>query len=154
MQTCALAASVQACTCTPSPGFPCCGCPWSARSPAAPHSLRGLTLVQNSSRSPTGTLRRGSPRVLPVPTPQHRAGRLRRCRAAPGSGTPGLGCCCFHSLQGLSSCYNLLCFFSTSFPADPFFVSVSLKLPGYPLILLVGIFHFKWPAWGKHAPDR
>lgn len=56
-------------------------------------------------------------------------------------------------LQGLPSCYNLLCFFST-FPADPFFVSVSLKLLGYPLILLVAIFHFKWPAWGKHAPDR
>lgn len=36
-----------------------------------------------------------------------------------------------------------------SFPADPFFVSVSLKLPGYPLILLVAIFHFKWPAWGN-----
>lgn len=135
-----------------------CGCSCSACAPAAPHSPLGLMLVQNSSQSPSGTPRHGSPCVLPIPSPP----ALCRWLTAHGkAATPwGKSWQChtklwllLFPLQGLSSCYNFLCFFSTSFPADPFFVSVSLKCPGYSLVLLVAIFRFKWPAWDKHLPD-
>lgn len=147
MQTRALPVSMREHTCTPSLGFLplhtlhfhlplemwvllVCTCPCSSPQPAGGHA--GVKLLTKS----LGHTEAWVPMHAPHPNPSSSVqvaccGPWQGCNPAPNGAIQSSGCCSFHSKVS-PPVNSFLCFFSTSFPAEPFFVSVSLKFPVYP----------------------